>query len=349
VIHTVDLNSLAQLKEYYGTFLSFTGRKREALELYRESFELRQLARDFYCMEISRNSIISASRFLGKFELAFIESKQLLNRGLSQDDKNLQSLALNHMGDIYRTQDQLNRAEQAHLQAIRLCDEIQLLKRKAFSSSYLGRAHLASWNLKEAKNALQESDMLYRENDDSERLCYSNLIFWGRLLLCIGDLSGASESLETTTAFLERIGDRALAGMGHLNQALTYLAKGEPVAGLAAAQQAIQVLQRVGSWRVAEAHHLLARAYLALAAWNRTQPAESLLARVSRGAEELEKAQLVAEQAKASFIDIGLFHRVRQVESTASRVSTARERPDAEPWQCLSREELQFDFNHVGV
>ena len=128
---------------------------------------------------------------------------------------------------------------------------------------------------------------------------------------------------------LEKVQDSLWVGIGLLNRGLLYLGTKDHKKGLADAQHALEIFEPIEIWRVSEAHHLLARCYLALG--------------------DLEQSQKEIEQAKSLFMKFGLFHRVHQVENTELKVEEARETGNFKQYQKLDLEELRQDFNHLGI
>ena len=316
-----DLSTLGELEGSYGFFLSNTGRKSKARDMYQRSYNHYFEAHNLYRLQIATNNLAAMNKYLGAFQPALAAYQQLLSEGLAQGNKSRQRISLNHMGDIYRVQNQIGKAEQAHSQAIRLCDEMH--SSKAISLYYLGRVHLVNWTLGQAANALLQAKAASRAGSRDIT------ILLVRLALCQGKSSEALTRLREAIDELDKIQDLNDVGIGCLNQGLVHLALGEPQQALSAAQRAFELLRNLESWRVSEAHHLLARCYLA------------------RG--ELERAQAEIDQAKARFMDLGLFHRLYQAENTELHIEDAHESGDSKQWQELSPDELRDDFNHLGI
>jgi tetratricopeptide (TPR) repeat protein len=265
----------------------------------------------------------------GAFQSALGMYQQLLSDGLANDDKHRQSLSLNHLGDIYRILNQLQEAVQAHSTAERLCEEIHRTDRQALAIRRLGQAYLCGWQLPKATIALNKSKTLYEANIASPRARQRVNIFSGRLTLCQSDYKRASHLLQEVIENSSCLQGKTWIGLALLNQGLINLAMGKLQEVLTAPTKALEIFQQEGLWRDSEAHHLLARCHLALG--------------------NLDEALDEIEQAKSRFMDLGLFHRVYQAESTELHIIEAREQDDIEKWRVLSEEELRYDFNHLGI
>lgn len=331
LLFTSDLITLAEIENSYGLFLSRSGRKRRAREFYARSYTHRQEINYLYGLQISQNNLAAIDTHLGLFQSALNVYQQLYNEGIAQDDKSRQSLSLNNIGNIYRMLGRLDQAEIAHQQAAQLCDAIDQLERKAGTLGHLGQTFLCSWRLDDARVNLDRAEKLIQANKlaiPNNRL--HNHIYMGRLALCESNLDDSSEQLRFAIEGLGELQDQVWVGIGHLNLGLLLLVAGQPVDALSAAQSASEALHTSESWRTAEACHLLARCYLATG--------------------DLEQAQREIELAKAGFMDLGLFHRVFQAESTELHIQDAQDTGNWSQWQHLDPdEELRYDFNHLGI
>lgn len=326
-----DLKTLAQFEEDFGYFFSHTGRKRRAREKYQKSYEHRLAANDLEKIQISMNDIAAMDKRLGAFQQALSAYKQLLNEGIAQGSKARQSISLNHIGDIYRSQNQLFEAEQAHKRALELSDELHKMVRKALTLRFLSRVYLVSWNLEQAEKVLHEAEQLHQLQAGDDNMGYHETIHWsGRLAICKGMPDMAVMKLNKVIHILEKIKELGDLGYGYLNIGLAYLALRDVKNALVNTVQGFKILKNTESWRVSEAHHLLARCYLALG--------------------ELEQAQAEITQAQTLFMKLKLFHRVHQVESTEIKIEEARRnKKKLEEYRGLTLEELRQDFNHLGI
>ncbi len=325
--HSSDLVTLANLEEQYGFLLSNSGHKRRARQLYQQSYEHRLAANDTFRLQTSMNDLAAIGKCFGLFQSSLATYQRLLSEGLAQGDRHRQSISLNHLGDIYRMLNRIDKAIQSHLQVVQLCDE--MLGRKALAWNYLGRAYLVSWNLEKAAKALLQSDSLYQKKATFATRHNRTLLFSARLALCQGKRLKAPIGLMNAIEASKKAQDKESLGIGYLNQCLVHLVMCEPEKALSTAQKALEALQSDEIWRVSETHHLLARCYLAVG--------------------DVENAQVEIEQAKVQFMDYGLFHRVYQAEDTEFHIQDARDSGDTAKWRVLSLEELRSDFNHLGI
>ncbi|MBN1284489.1 MAG: AAA family ATPase [Anaerolineae bacterium] len=327
--HTSDLDTLALLEQSYGRFLADTGRPLIARQFFQRAYEHASTVSNLYRAQVALSSRAAVDKLLGYFKEARADYKQLLNQGIGQEDKMRQSISLNQLGDLYRLFNRTGEAKHAHRQAARLSDELSQQAQKALSLDYLGRAHLAAWELQPAGAAFDEAAALYAAGVAPAPARHRSAIFRARLALCRGDRTGATALLQRAIAGLERVQDLQFAGIGHLNHGLLLLLSGDVAGALAAAQRASEHLNTVGGWRVADACHLLARCHLAQGAF--------------------KEANNEIKRAYRKFMGLDLFHRVHQVESTGLQIEQAREVNDIQPWTQLDSNELRFIFNHLGI
>jgi tetratricopeptide (TPR) repeat protein len=327
--YSSDLSTLAYIEEHYGLFLSKLGEKCQARDLYQHSYEHRLAINEVYNLQTARNNLAAMDKHFGAFQSALAIYQQLLSDGLAQNDKSRQSVSLNHLGDIYRILNQLEEAVQAHSTAERLCEEIHRTDRQALAIRRLGQVYLCGWQLHNAEVALNESKVLYDANIASPRVHRRVEIFSSRLALYRGNYEKASNLLREVVEVHSRLQGKLWTGIALLNQGLINLSMGKLQEVLTAPTQALEIFQQEGLWRDSEAHHLLARCHLALG--------------------NLDEALDEIEQAKSRFMDLGLFHRVYQAESTELHIIEAREQDEIEKWRVLSEEELRYDFNHLGI
>ncbi len=330
LLHTTsDIVTLAEIEGSYGEFLSYSGHKLRAREFYKTSYVHRQEIDYHYGLQMSQNNLAAIDKHLGLFQPALSMYQQLYSGGVAQDDKSRQSLSLNHIGDIYRMVGRLDEAEKAHRQAIRLCEDVDQPGRKTITLRYLGRVYLCSWRLDIARTRLDQAEAMIRDKKVTLNQGLYNRIYMGRLALCEGDLADAPTWLESAIKALDELQDQVWVGIGYLNLGLLMLAEGRSTDALTTTQNALEALQTSESWRTVEAHHLLARCYLATGDW--------------------EHAQREIAQAKAGFMELGLSHRVFQAESTELRIQEAQDTGSWEQWQRLGANELRYDFNHLGI
>lgn len=326
-----DIKTLAQFEEDFGFFFSHTGRKRRAREIYQKSYEHRLTTNNLEEIQISLNNIAAIDKHLGEFQQALSTYKQLLNEGIAQGNKSRQSISLNHVGDIYRSQNQLLEAEQAHKKALELSDELHRIVRKAVSLKYLGRVYLVNWNLELAGKVLWQAEQIHQLQAGDDNVDYHETILWfGRLAICKGMSVEAITKINQALSILEKVQDLLEAGYAYLNLGLAHLALRDAKTALVKAEQGLKAFENTESWRVSEAHHFLARCYLALG--------------------ELEQAQAEIAQAQALFMKLKLFHRVHQAENTEIKIEEARRnKKKLEEYRGLSLDELRQDFNHLGI
>jgi len=328
--HSSDLDTLSQFENDYGFFLSKTGRKRRAREMYRRSYTHKRAAHRLERLQKAINNIAAIDTVLGSFQSALTAYQQLLHEGIAQGDKHRQRLSFNHIGEIYRIQNRLRESEQSLAQAIQLCDDLHALAGKATSLRNLCQTYLVNWNIEQAAAALLEAEKLQQNKlGVSDHINYDTHIFLGRLQLCQRRIAEAIQTLNDAVKGLETIQHLLWVGIGYVNLGLAYLSDGRAGQALAGAQLALEQFQFTESWRVSETHHLLARCYLALG--------------------DLEQAQQEIEQARVLFMKFKLFHRVHQVENTELKVEEARETGNFKQCQTLGADELREDFNHLGI
>lgn len=325
-----DLMTLGSIAGNYGHFLSLSGRKRHAREFYMRSYSYRQAGNYLRALQISQNNLAAVDKHLGLFQSALTIYEQLYNEGTAQNDKSRQSLSLNHIGDINRILGRLDESRRAHEEALRICEAIGGQGRKAITLRYLGRAFLCGWQLDRARKHLEEADEMNWDNKviTRNRHLY-NQIYLGRLSLCEGNLSDSNEQLNAAIESLQVLEDQSWVGIGYLNLGLLFFEQGELTDGVSMTQKALETLNASESWRTVEAHHLLGRYYIATG--------------------DLSEAEREIEKAKTGFMDLGLSHRVFQVENTELYIQEARKARDYTKWQCLLSSELQYDFNHLGI
>jgi len=351
--NSADWVTVVYLKEKYGDFLILTGKLSEAKNLLQPLYEDLTAMGNLLWAQRIRVQLAKLDSYMGKFHRSLTVFQQLLGEATARNDKVGQIALLNHLGDIYRLQNRAGEAEQAHLRAIYICQEIQST-RLVDSLHHLGRVHLTNWThieqaeekLTEAEERLVTSDSLDARLDEAaeekkeepalpyeERTGYIKdynhlRLSKGRLFLCQNRLDDSLKMLRKATSAALKVNDRLSSGLGYLNVGLVYLCQGKPEEALKMTEYALDELP-TESWRKAEGHHLLARCYLAMG--------------------ELEKAREHADTAKTRFINLGLFHRVNQVESTELYITEAGKTGNVEKWRCLDEMELRFDFNHLGI
>jgi len=325
-----DLMTLADIAENYGQFLSFSGRKRRAKEFYMRSYTYRQAINYLHGLQIPQNNIAAIDKHLGLFQSALTVYKQLYSEGIAQNDKYRQSLSLNHIGDIHRILGHLDESKRAHEESLQICETIGEQERKSIALRYLGRVFLCNWQLDKARDCLEVVDRMSQSDEVivHNRRLYSQ-IYLGRLSLCEGNLSDSAQWLNACIESLRLLEDQSWLGIGYLNLGLLLLSESKLADGLSITQRALEALDVSESWRTAESHHLLARYYLAIG--------------------DLSEAQQQIEKAKIGFMELGLSHRVFQAENTELCIQEAREVGDYTKWQCLLPDELQYDFNHLGI
>jgi len=328
--NTSDIKVLADMENDYGEFLSRSGRKRRAKEFYERSYAHSQKINDLFGLQIAQNNLSAINKCLGIFQPVLGIYRQLYSDSIGQDDKSRQSISLNHIGDICRILNQLDEAELAHQQAIRLCEEFDNPSRMSTSLRYLARVHLCKWQLEQARSNLNASNVIAQDMKTAipDQRFYGE-IFLGRLELSESKLINAETWLKSALVELLHLQDQMWIGIGQLNLGLLFLAEGQPLEALSSAQSALTAFHISESWRAAEAHYLLARCYLALG--------------------NFEQAEEEIVQAITNFQDLGLFHRVFQAENTELHIQDAQQSGDWVLWQHLTLDELQTDFNHLGI
>lgn len=322
-----DIISQAEVENTMGFFYSHTGRKRKSLEMYQRSYEHRMAATRFYQAAISLNNVAAAAKFMGEFDRALTLYQQLLNEGISQDDKSRHSLSLNHIGAIYRVMNRKQDAINQHRQSLTLCREF-VHKRLAVTLRYLGQAYLANNELQQAEDVLLEAYALYQKREANIRQFPVIQLYRGRLALQRGQHTDALPLLEEAIALATHRQDQVWAGTALLNKGLLFLTAGQPQNALKSAEEALAVLAPTESWRIADAHHLLARCYLAT------------------GSQQLAREQV--QLAGEMFNKMGLFHRHFQVEAIELEFHPSYNRSHRDAWQVVSPEELSDNFDLLG-
>lgn len=330
VKHSSDLITRGAFEEDYGFFFSKTGRKQRSREMYQYAYEHYTAAHNFQNAQEVRGHLATIDKNSGFFNQALATYQSLAYEAMSFDDKSSQGLALNHIGDIYRIQNQLNKAEQTHLKVLQLCRETHDISRKAITLRYLGQAYLVQLAFSQANTSLTEADSEQNQAGYNEIWNYRVNIFSGRLALCEGKKHQAQEQIAGAIEKLEAIQDSLWVGLAKLNYVLALLSAGNSQDAILLAEEVLEVFQNLESWRLSEAYHLLARCYLALG--------------------DVEQAQAEIEQAQSLFMKLKLFHRVHQAENTEIKIEEARRnKKKLGNYRLLRLDELRQDFNHLGI
>ncbi len=328
--NTTDLATLASCENDYGYFLSITGRKHRAREMYERAADHSGSTGSYGIKQMALSNVGAIQKTLGEFDSALAIFRQLQGEALSQEkpDKSRQSIALNHIGDVLRIQNNLNDAEKSHRQAILLADEMNNESREAFSTRYLSQVLLVQWKNDQALQAL-ESAIELQKRAHAISIRHHSQVYLGRLRLNQGDFFEAQAILEDTVPAWQNFQNLEWLGITSLSQGLAFLGTGQSSEALEVTRLALETLERTESWRISEAHHLMARCYLALG--------------------ELDKAQESIGSAKRHFMRLRLFHRVYQAENTELNIEQAQQTGDWSRWRNVSIDELRQDFNHLGI
>lgn len=323
------LTTLGEVERNYGFFLYNTGCSSHARQMYQKSHDHYATAGDFDQMRRSMLHLATLDKEQGAFQKALAAYQQLLHTAIIQNDKVGQSICRDRIGDIYRIQNHIGDAEQAHLNAIHLCDATYNMGGKAIALRSLGLTHLVNWNLKQTQSLFVQSDVLYRTHAGSQTQHHQTILFLGRLALSQNDLSDAFAKLHAAQTFFETVQNLFWISICALNQGLAYLISGKAEKALSKAKYALKLLKGMESWHTGDAYHLLARCYLATG--------------------KLKQAEIAIEQAERQFRKCKLFHRIYQAENTELSVEKAYKTENIKKWRVMDLKELRLDFNHLGI
>jgi tetratricopeptide (TPR) repeat protein len=276
--------------------------------------------------QISDNNISAIYKHLGKFSTALENYQHLYNKAIRENDKGRQSLALNHMGDIFRILNRMDESERCHHQCIQLCDEFGKPERKALAFYRLGLMYLSTWQLQKAYDSIYEASTIYHHigtNQEINRF----LVGFARLDLCRGEFGSAMNKLTKALEALGKINDWTWLGRANLNFSLFHLHHGQPEDALSKAEVAYDAFSQDDHWRLCEAKIILSRCYVALG--------------------RFDLARRAIEEAKPMFLQFGLFHRLNQIDNLEALVNEAENSEKPVPF--LSADELQYNFGYLGL
>lgn len=324
------LTTLGEVERDYGFFLYNTiGCSPRARQMYQKSHDHYATAGDFDQMQRSILHLATLDKHQGAFEKALAAYKELLHIAIVQNDKVGQSICRDRIGDIYRIQNHIGNAEQAHINAIQLCDATHNMGGKAIALRSLGQTRLINWDLKQAKDMFVQSDLLYQTYAGPQMQHYRTIMFLGRLALSQQNISEALARFHAAQTFFETVQNLFWLSLCALNQGLAYLISGEAEEALSKTRYALKFLKDMEDWRIGDAHHLLARCYLATG--------------------KLKHAQHEIEEAKTQFMKCRLFHRIYQAENTGLAIENASKTKNIEKWRGIDLQELRLNFNHLGI
>lgn len=314
-----DIKGVASALGSAGLLLSRLGRREEALQKYRDGLEIREKHGYIRAAEASRNNIAAILKQWGRFEEALVEFERLLEAGRQTNDLGRISITLNHIGHIYGIQGRTREALEKHKEALEIItsreyqedikeeyevespedEEGKFIGRQAITLRYMSEAYYELGELEKSLQCCTNALEISRSRGDIVGEGKA-LYHMGITLLAQGDVEAAVGNLSKALIILEKREPRWLGTVKN-GLALAHTAQRDHQTALAYAQGAVAAFESTGSYRLGDARFTCAKVYSAM--------------------DDKEKALVWVDLAREKFREMGLKHRVDEVDEFRQKIA----------------------------